>query len=175
MIRILRLLILPMIAVLGLAGLAATEWGKVSKRRSMAGSFHRNSKVVVFASVGSRAFGGRSYPTYEYEENGRVKEFPSLRPMTLPAGGHVRMGNDPRPRPQSQLTVQSEDTPLEIVVPLNGPDTVDTVYHELWDATMGEDVTKASVVSIAAVVAGVAGFFLQRIIFRGMRNARRFR
>jgi len=175
MIRILRLLFLPIIVVFGLAGLAAAEWGRISKRKDLAGAFHRNSKVVVFSSVGSRVFGGRTYPTYEYEENGQVREFPSLRPMVLPPGGHVRMGDDPRPRPKSRTDQQTDDPVLEIAVPLNGPDTVETVYHELWDSNISEDITKASVVSVAALVAGFAGFFLQRSIFGVVRNAVRGR
>ena len=119
-----------------------------------------------------RTLQGRSVPSYEYEQDGRTREFATHARMNLPPDGRVRIGLDPIPRSGSPF---SESTRDEIAVPMNGPDTVEAIYKVLRGHEIGEDITKASVVSGAALIAGVAGFYLQRRIFRDVRRTFRAR
>jgi hypothetical protein len=135
--------------------------------------FHKNSEIVIFKDAGERKWQGRPFPTYEYELQGEMKEFPTHTQIDLPADGRVRMGLDPAPR--TVATVAEVPQRGQMVVPINGPDTVETVYRGFRGHDIAEDFTKASLVSAAAVVAGIAGFFLQRIIFRDVGRAFRAR
>lgn len=173
MIRILRLLFLPTSAFVIIAGLAWGEWAKVIRLKRAAEQFHKNSEIRIFKSAGEREGQGRPFPTYEYEFHGEMKEFPTHAQIDLPADGRVRMGLDPFPRTVAPFTEPPRR--VEIVVPINGPDTVETVYKGFRGHDITEDFTKASVVSVAAIVAGIAGFFLQRIIFRDVGRAFRSR
>ena len=167
MFRILQFTILPIAAVFCIGGLAVAEWGKVVRQRKLAETFFADSRVVHFSYAGNREFGGRPFPTYEYMEDGQVREFATHRRLSLPPDGRVRIGTDPSPPPDDPF---SKWLPGEIVVPMNGPDSVGTVYHGMMGRQFKADATKASVVSAAALVAGVAGFFLQRKIFGGIKG-----
>lgn len=172
MIRLFRTLFLPTAAFVIIAGLAWDEWSKVLQVKRAAGSFYRTSQIRVFKDVGMREWQGRPFPTYEYQLDGETKEFPTHTQIDLPADGRVRLGPDPFPRPATPF---SEVPQREVVVPINGPDSLETVYKGLRGHEIGKDVTKASLVSAAAVVAGIAGFFLQRLIFRDVGRALRAR
>jgi hypothetical protein len=173
MFRTLRYLLLPTAVFLTIAGLAWGEWHKVIRLKRVAEDFHQNSEIRLFKNAGERQWQGRPFPTYEYELLGEMKEFTTHTPIELPADGRVRIGLDPIPRtvtPFIELPQRGE-----VVIPINGPDTVDTVYRGFRGHDISEDVTKASVVSAAAFIAGIAGFFLQRIIFRDVGRAFRSR
>lgn len=173
MIRILRLFFLPTAAFVIIAGLAWGEWAEIIRLKRAAEEFHKNSEILIFKDAGERQWQRRPYPSYEYEFHGEMKEFPTHAEIDLPADGRVRMGLDPFPRTVAPFRESPQRG--EIVIPINGPDTVATVYKGFRGHDMAEDFTKASVVSVAAIIAGIAGFFLQRIIFRDVRRALRGR
>ncbi len=164
---------MPTAAFVIIAGLAWGEWVKVIRLKRVAEEFHKNSEIRIFKNAGARQWQGRPFPTYEYELQGEMKEFPTHTQIDLPADGRVRMGSDPFPRAVAPFTEAPQRG--EIVVPINGLDTVDTVYRGFRGHDISEDFTKASVVSAAAIVAAIAGFFLQRIIFRDVGRAFRSR
>lgn len=173
MIRILRYLFLPTAAFLIIAGLAWGEWSKIIQLKRASEDFHKNSEIRIFKSAGEREWKGRPFPSYEYEVHGETKEFPTHTKIDLPADGRVRMGLDPLPRTVAPFTELPQRG--EVIVPINGPDTAETVYRGFRGHDIAEDFTKATVVSAAAVVAAIAGFFLQRIIFRDVGRAFRAR
>jgi hypothetical protein len=172
MIRLLRMLLLPTAAFVIIAGLAWGEWSKILRLKRASEIFYRTSQIRVFKDVGEREWQGRPVPTYEYQVDGEAREFPTHSEIDLPADGRVRMGPDPLPPPANPFSQAPEG---EWVVPINGPDSPETIYKGLRGHGIGEDVTKASLVSIAAIVAGIAGFFLQRLIFRDVGRALRSR
>lgn len=172
MIRLLRTLFLPTASFLLIAGLALTEWSKISDLKKIAGEFHKNSEIFVFNYVGVKEWQDRSIPTYEFVMDGHIIEFPTHSPIDLPPDGRVRLGIRPSQRPPSPFTTPQK---IEMAVPINGADSVETVYNVLRGHQIQEDYTKASVVSAAAILAGILGFFLQRIIFRDVRRAYRAR
>jgi hypothetical protein len=175
MIRWLRLLFLPVAAFLVIGGLAWGEWRKISELKRASETFHKSSQIRIFKDAGERDARGRPVPTYEYQVDGETRKFPTHTEIDLPADGRVRMGLDPFPRPERNPFSISEAPPREVVVPLNGPDSAETIYKGLRGHEIREDIVKASLVSMAAVIAGVAGFFLQRIIFRDVRRGLRSR
>jgi hypothetical protein len=175
MIRLLRLLFLPVAAFFVIGGLALTEWGKISELKRASETFHQSSQIRIFKNAGERDDRGRPVPTYEYQVDGETREFPTHTEIDLPADGRVRMGLDPFPRPERNPFSISEAPQRELVVPLNGPDSVETIYKGLRGHEIREDIMKASLVSAAAVIAGIAGFFLQRIIFRDVSRGLRSR
>jgi hypothetical protein len=170
-IRLLRVLLLPVATFFVIGGFALGEWGKISELKRASETFHKDSQIRIFKHVGDREFRGRPVLTYEYQVNGEAREFPTHAEIDLPADGRVRMGLDPFPRTERSPFSVSEAPQRELVVPLNGPDSVETIYKGLAGHEIREDTLKASLVSAAAMVAAVAGFFLQRTIFRDVRRA----
>ncbi len=172
MIKLLRTLFLPTAAFLLIAGLALTEWSKISELKKIAGEFHKNSEIYVFKYVGVKELQDRSVQIYEFELDGHIIEFPTLSLIDLPADGRVRLGNSPSRQPATPFR---EIQKTEMAVPIHGVDSVEAVYRVLRGHEIQKDYTKASVVSGVAILAGILGFFLQRIIFRDVRRAYRAR
>jgi hypothetical protein len=157
--HLLRPVLLPLVITLSLLLLAWFQWTEFRKKATTAADFHARSKVVHFKDVAAGPDGDRAINTYQYDDNGIVREFSTHRSLILPPGGKARIGPDPAaPSPQP-----------DIAVPLNGPDTVETIYHAMFRRPLSEDRNKPLIVTLAALVAGVIGFFLQRQIARGIR------
>ena len=171
MFRLLRIVLMPISAFFIVGGLAATEWGNFFERDNLVKKFHSNSKVVFFEDVGRQEENGRSFYMYEFQEEGRTERFPTSSKIDLPSDGRVRIGQDPRPRPENPYSPIQDETRPEMVVPLRGADTVESMYDAMWGHPKQDDFVKAWVVSAAAVVTGIAAFFMQRLLFRSMRTA----
>ena len=172
MIRHFRNLFLPSVAFLIIGGLAWGEWSKVIRFKKAAYEFQKNSDIRFFSYAGDKQWEGRLFPTYEYEVDGEIIEFPTHKRVMLPMDGKVRIGLDPLPHMRSSFVQLPRD---EMFIPMDGPDTVETVYKGLRGHEIEQDYKKASLVSVAALIAGITGFFLQRIILREVRRAVRGR
>jgi len=165
--RLLRILLFPLAGFVVLGGLAARQWTELHDMREIAAKFLAESRVVTLTSIGTKEMNGRERPAFSYRENGMTRELGSFYAVRLPPDGRARIGPDPRP-PAPDRSWTSDGA--EIAIPMNGPDTVDVVFEGLYGHSAKDDVTKATVVSVGAVVAGVAGFFLQRIILRSLNR-----
>lgn len=172
MTRLFRKLFLPTVAFLIIAALAWGEWSKVFQFKKAAYEFQKNSEIRFFSYAGEKQREGKSIPTYEYELDGKIIEYPTHKRVMLPIDGKVRMGLDPLPHMRSSF---GELPRNEMFIPMDGPDTVETVYKGLRGHEIQQDYKKASLVSVAALIAGITGFFLQRIILREVRRAVRGR
>jgi hypothetical protein len=159
--HLLRPVLLPLALFLSLMFIAWSQWSGFRDKASTASDFHARSKVVHFKDVTAGPDGNRAATTYQYDDHGVVREFTTHRNLVLPPGGKVRIGPDTSPTAPSPAP--------EIAVPLNGPDTVETIYHAMHRSPLSEDRHKPLLVTLAALVAGVIGYFLQRQIVRGIR------
>lgn len=157
--HLLRSVLLPLVISLSLLLLAWFQWTEFRKKATTAADFHARSKVVHFKDVAAGPDGDRAINTYQYDDNGVVREFSTHRSLILPPGGKARIGPDPA----------APSPPPDIAVPLNGPDTVETIYHAMFRSPLSEDRNKPLIITLAALVAGVIGYFLQRQIARGVR------
>jgi hypothetical protein len=177
MLRFFRLLLIPAVMVYVISMLAWKEWSKVIEFKQTADKFHKNSAIHFFKDVGDKMWEGRLVPTYEYVVDGEIVEFPTRSRVVLPADGKVRVGLDQFPRDQSPRDKALRIQPPQrwIFVPIDGEDSVETVYKGLRGHEIAKDYTKASLISLAAVIAGVIGFVLQRTIAREFGKASRGR
>jgi hypothetical protein len=155
----LRRIIFPLAATLGMLAIASLEWTAHKHRLTMAADFHDGSKVVHLRDLGTRAGDHRSATAYAYDDGGSPREFVTHRSLLLPPGGRVRLGPDPAPAAGA----------AEIAVPMNGPDSVETVYQGMFRSSPADDRTKPLMLTLAAFAVGIVCFFLQRQIIRGMR------
>jgi hypothetical protein len=159
--HLLRPVLLPLAISFSLLLLAWFQWSDFRKKATTAAEFHVRSEVVHFKDVAAGPDGNRAINTYQYDDHGVVREFSTHRNLILPPGGKARIGPDPSP--------DAPSPPPEIAVPLNGPDTVETIYQGMFRSLLPEDRSKPLVITLAALVAGVIGYFLQRQIARGVR------
>ena len=165
----LRLILLPAAGAILVAILAFNEWSSISKGKEIARKFKEASDLKTFTYVGERTWNDRKLPTYEYDDGGKVREFPTPKKIDLPEDGRVRLGDDPFYK-KSEVFNQR---PVSLVaVPIHGADSVEAIYAEFRERTVEDDTGKAWLVTLAAVVAGAIGFFLQREIIRGFRKNR---
>jgi hypothetical protein len=159
--RFLRRILLSLTITLSLLLIAWWKWSEFHKKAVAAESFIARSKVVHFKDVTVSANDRRAATAYQYDDNGVVREFITHRNLVLPPGGKARLGPDPSP--------DAPFPPSDIAVPLNGPDTVETVYQGMFRSLLAEDRAKPLVITIAALIAGIIGHFLQRQIEAGIR------
>ncbi len=164
--------ILPIGAVLCISIFAWKEWVKVFEIKQAAKTFHENSEIYVFRFKGERELDGITRSIYEYEYEGKMEEFRTHRKLNLPADGRVRMGPDPLPLVVSphQRNPYEKTILRDLIVPIVGPDTVETTYKGLMGHEIAQDYIKAMLLSGAAVLTGFVGFFLQRKIFRALNG-----
>lgn len=167
-----RVLILPALLFLAVLGLACSQWFKLWRGHTRAASFLANSRVVSFSEGESRTIDGRRLSIYLFTENGQSREFLSYKRIPLPPDGRVRIGPLPAARPGAKPQPGDAE---EIVVPLNGPDTVETIHQELLGHALKDDIMKASVVSAVTVLVGVLTLILERILVRAMRRRIKYR
>ena len=174
-IQVIRLLTFPAVSFLVVTGLAWNEWSNYLEIQRIALKFKKNSEIRVFHESGTQEVRGRKLPVYEYQEDGEAKTFPTYREIELPPDGRVRIGKDPFPA----VADYGYNGPSgEIAVPIDESDSLDAIYLGLKGKEMKSDKIKASLVSIGALVTGVAAFFLQRELARaffGHRSPRRRR
>lgn len=159
--HLLRPVLLPLVITLSLLFLAWSQWTEFRRKATTAADFHARSKVVHFKDVATGPDGDRAANIYQYDDNGVIREFTTHRSLVLPPGGKARIGPDPSP----EATRPAPD----IAVPLNGPDTVGTIYQGMFRKPLSEDRNKPLILTLAAFVAGVIGYFLQRQIACGIR------
>ena len=170
MIKFLRIVFLPAAMAITVGVVAIVQWMTLIEGRDIAAKFHSSSRIVIFKDIGLQEHNGRSFPTYTYRENGEEEHFITLIAIDLPADGRVRLGPDPVDRVAGPYSTWRS---TDVVVPLNGADSVESIYEELYERTLRADTVKASVISLCAVVAAIVGFYLQRKIIRALNHASR--
>ena len=165
-----RVLILPLLLFLAVLGLACSQWIKLWRGRTLASDFLAKSRVVEFSEGEPRTIDGRRLSSYLFTEDGKTREFLSYKRLPLPPDGRVRIGPAPGSRPNGKPSETAE-----IAVPLNGPDTVDTIHQELLGHALKDDIVKASVVSTITALVGILTLILERILVRAMRRRVKYR
>jgi hypothetical protein len=159
--------LLPLAVTLSILLVAWSQWTEFRRKSTTAADFHARSKVVHFKDVTAGPDARRNATAYQYDDNGVIREFSSHRSLVLPPGGKARIGPDPAP--------EASRPPPDIAVPLNGPDTVETIYQGMFQRPLSEDRNKPLILTLAALAAGVIGHLLQRQIRRGVGHSRRRR
>lgn len=165
--HLLRSLLLPLAITSSLLLIAWWKWSEFHEKAVAAESFLARSKVVHFKDVTAGPNDRRGATAYQYDDHGVVREFATHRNLVLPPGGRARLGPDTSP-----------DAPFpaaDIAVPLNGPDSLETIYHGMFHSLLPEDRAKPLVIALAALIAGIIGYFLQRQMRLGIRPHGRHR
>ncbi len=141
------------------------QWMSLLGYQADARTFYDRSEVVVFQQAKSRMNNGREYPVYAYQQGGKTKTYSTYKALDLPFDRRVRVGEGPVPGFLKG----------EIAIPLNGPDTVGAVYAHMRGRPIGDDLIKATVVTLGSAVVVVAGYFLLRAARKNGTPSRRRR
>ena len=169
--NLLRFLLVPGALALTVGVIATTMWLEYSALRGAAVSFRKNSKITEFTFVGEKSSSGKAFPTYEYEEDGDLREFSTYSPLPLGPDRLVRLG--PRPILKRDKTIQWSSG--ELAIAIDRKDSLGPIYYGISGKNLKDDQINLALVSAVALFAIVAGFYIQRKIFGSLNRATKSR